>query len=368
MSRTHAELIEIIRAHGPLARSEIAQHTLLSQQSIHRLTEELVKMKLLQRHDAIIKGRGKPSPRLAIDPNGAYAAGLSIEPDAITICWVDFSGAILKVATVAATPNSPAEVLARTVEMITDGCSALKRPLADLAGFGISMQGFRTDRRDASSFTTPLQLEAWSGVDVAALFAPRLTCPVYAENDAALGAVAEQWYGAGRGLSSFVYLAINFGLGGGLVINNRVYYGAHGNAAELSDMYLKSDTPRRPALGGLLAQMRKDGLNVSSIREVIEHADPQSPSVKKWIETVSPQLNQLVRAATAIIDPEAILYGGQAPRALRRLLIAATQPRYPDRYGRAVPGPQLRLAEVEQAPSAVGAAIYAMRRTVLNRF
>jgi len=56
------------------------------------------------------------------------------------------------------------------------------------------------------------------------------------ENDANAGALAEWRFGAGRGKRSVVYMTMGTGIGGGLVLDGRLYRGANGNAGEVGHM------------------------------------------------------------------------------------------------------------------------------------
>jgi len=63
--------------------------------------------------------------------------------------------------------------------------------------------------------------------------------PVYVENDANCAAIAESVAGVGKGLDYVVLITIGTGIGGGIIINNKLYIGANGAAAELGHMVLK---------------------------------------------------------------------------------------------------------------------------------
>jgi predicted NBD/HSP70 family sugar kinase len=72
---------------------------------------------------------------------------------------------------------------------------------------------------------------------------------VFADNDANLGALAEHWWGAGRGLDDFAYIKIATGLGSGHVIGGEIYRGATGVAGEIG--HLAVDPKGGPCICGL---------------------------------------------------------------------------------------------------------------------
>ena len=69
----------------------------------------------------------------------------------------------------------------------------------------------------------------------------RLSLPVFAGNDATLGAVGEHAYGAGRGCSNMVYMTVSTGIGGGVIINDRLYTGTHGFGGEIGHMTIEQN-------------------------------------------------------------------------------------------------------------------------------
>ena len=77
------------------------------------------------------------------------------------------------------------------------------------------------------------------------LMAERLGLPVWVDNDVNAAVLAEHRYGAARGTSHAVMLALGTGIGGGLILDGRVYRGATGAAGELGHTVVDD---RRPAL------------------------------------------------------------------------------------------------------------------------
>ncbi len=70
-----------------------------------------------------------------------------------------------------------------------------------------------------------------------------LGVPVWAENDANLGALGEGTFGAAQGMSTFVYLKMVAGVGAGIVIGDRLHRGRSGLAGELAHLHIQDDGP-----------------------------------------------------------------------------------------------------------------------------
>lgn len=82
----------------------------------------------------------------------------------------------------------------------------------------------------------PPNLPGWVEVPLVRRLQEALGIPVYLDNDANAAALGEHRFGAGRGVANLVYLTISTGIGGGIVINNRLYLGQNGNAGEIGHM------------------------------------------------------------------------------------------------------------------------------------
>lgn len=90
---------------------------------------------------------------------------------------------------------------------------------------------------------SPPNLPGWDRVRVVEYFTRRLGGRAFLMNDANANALAEWRYGAGRGCRSMVFLTAGTGMGGGLILNGRLYEGACGNAGEVGHLRLADDGP-----------------------------------------------------------------------------------------------------------------------------
>ncbi|WP_181190623.1 ROK family protein [Martelella mediterranea] len=359
IGRSGALVLDAIRRKGSVARSELTEATPLSQQSVHRLAEDLLERGLLRLEAPKIAGRGKPSPQLALAPDGAYGIGLAIDTDDVRLAVTNLVGDLMHLTTLEADPNDPEGVRFGAEAEVAAIVAQLGLPAERIAGVGISMQGYR--RKPGTAFVPPPKIAAWRDRDVASIFENAFAFPVMAENNATLGAEAENWVGAGRRFDNFAYLSINQGFGGGIVVNGAPYGGYHMNAAEISSIYTEEESERRPALRILIAMLREAGHEIGSVSALKTRYDPSWPTIDRWIERVTPALDQMLRAITGILDPAAIVFGGEAPHDLRRRLAQAANPRTVDDLGLPFPGPELLISEIETDPNVLGAALLPIR-------
>ncbi|HEX8102690.1 MAG TPA: ROK family protein [Solirubrobacteraceae bacterium] len=134
---------------------------------------------------------------------------------------------------------------AALVDQIVDAVEAVRTPGCQAVGIGVpSVVEFATGRIRAS-VNIPL-----ADLPLRALLSDRIGLPVYVENDASCAALAEA-FDQGRMVSpDLVMFAVGTGVGGGLVLNGKLYRGATGAAAEVGHTLIGLDLSHGAPLPG----------------------------------------------------------------------------------------------------------------------
>jgi glucokinase len=186
---------------------------------------------------------------------------------------------------------------------------------------------------------SPVNMPGWGVVPLVETLSDSLGIPVYLDNDANAAALGEYRFGAGRGVEDMVYLTISTGIGGGAILDGKVYQGASGNAAELG--HVSIDYNGRPcgcgnmgcieqyASGTAIARRTREALtaagataktspliasagsieavNTLTLLEGVRNDDPLS--VKVWDETVL-LLGAFMASVIHTFNPRRIVLGG----------------------------------------------------------
>jgi len=129
--------------------------------------------------------------------------------------------------------------LDRLVAHITDFLKREKVASKQLVAVGVSAPG-PLDPERGILFSAP-NLPGWKNVPLASIFESRLRVPVRLENDANAAALAEWRFGAGQGTRNMIYLTMSTGIGGGLVLDGRIYRGEACSAGELGHVPVEWD-------------------------------------------------------------------------------------------------------------------------------
>jgi len=126
------------------------------------------------------------------------------------------------------------------VELLVREISAAReaRPDAVAVGLGIPATIDQETGVAVSAVNLPI-----ADLPIRDLISERVGLPVFVDNDANVAALAEQLYGAGRGMDDIVMLTIGTGIGGGLILGGEVYRGSTGAGAELGHTVIQADGP-----------------------------------------------------------------------------------------------------------------------------
>lgn len=137
--------------------------------------------------------------------------------------------------------EGPTAVIERMVDAAFRVVAGAGVTPAQVRAVGVGAPG-PIDVRTATVVAPP-NLPGWTNVPLGQRIAAALELPTFLENDANAAALGEHRFGAGRGTRHMVYVTASTGIGGGFIIDGKLYSGATGGAAEVGHMVI---LPRGP--------------------------------------------------------------------------------------------------------------------------
>ncbi|MBB5080815.1 ROK family protein [Nonomuraea endophytica] len=161
---------------------------------------------------------------LAIDVGGTKMAAALVAPD----------GAVRLTRRLATPQDADAETLWKTL-------LALIEPYDGFSGVGVGCGG---PMAWPSGEVSPLNIPGWRGFPLGERLAARFPGkPVRIHNDAICLAVAEHWKGHGRGRANMLGMVVSTGVGGGLILGDRLVNGGTGNAGHIGHVIVEPGGP-----------------------------------------------------------------------------------------------------------------------------
>jgi len=255
------------------------------------------------------------------DPTGAEIIGVDIGGTAIKLGRFDRQGTLLAEASVATPqPQLPGAVAQAVVDAIAE-LDPERR--ADRVGIGLPGP---TDRQGRLA-RRAINLPGWERVPLADWLEPQLQRPVVLANDANCALLGEAWRGAARGCPDAILLTLGTGVGGGVLIEGRLFTGPDGAGAELGLIGVDPEGPpchsgnagsleQYCSIGGL---GRLSPLEPEALCRLAEQGDPGALAV--W-ERYGTRLGQGLSSLLYVLTPRLVLLGGGLSAAIEHLLPA----------------------------------------------
>jgi glucokinase len=153
-------------------------------------------------------------------------------------------------------------------------------------------------------------IPAWKEVPLKKWMEDRYKIPVFIDNDANCFALGEYYFGKGRGYDSLLGLTIGTGLGGGIIINKKLYPGKNGGAGEFGMIGYLDQTVEYYASGQFFE-------NVHKIKgeEVFKRALDGNEAAIKMYEEMGHHLGNAIKTILYALDVELIVLGGSVRHA-----------------------------------------------------
>ena len=160
--------------------------------------------------------------------------GVDIGGMSIKAGLVDENGHILNQNTRKTIVNNDKLFLDSIHEQVSELVNYAKDHEMKVCGIGFGVPGMVNREKGMIDYACNLGLEHVSLKDALA----DLNLPIYLSNDANVACLAEQKFGAAKGRSDVVMLTLGTGVGGGVVIDNKLFEGVEGKGTELGHMVI----------------------------------------------------------------------------------------------------------------------------------
>jgi predicted NBD/HSP70 family sugar kinase len=320
--RTNNErlLLDRLRADGATSRAELARLTGLSKPTVSTALGRLEHGGLVREiGKQAVAGRGRSPVLYEADPTAGYAIGVDVGRSWIRVGLADLDGTVVGRSD---QPNTAADA-----DGIVDAIVAQARQAAGDAGVEWSrvLHAVVGSPGVIDTATNELRyavnLPGWGRTEVTDRLATSLGTRLELLNDANLAALGEHAAGAGRDRRLFVYLHIGTGLGSGIVVDGKLFPGAHGAAGEVGYLpYGPYDADRARTRGlledaaaadSVVADARELGLaDAGSAKDVFLAARAGDAVALEVVRHEAERLAHAVASIAAVIDPELVVLGG----------------------------------------------------------
>ena len=274
-----------------------------------------------------------------------YCFGIDVGGTTVKCGLFDVSGALLdKWEIPTRTENDGINILPDVAQTIAEKIGQKGLDREEIAGIGVGVPG---PVNEAGEVPCAVNLH-WGYVNIAGDLERLTGFPVKAGNDANVAALGELWKGGGAGHHSMIMVTLGTGVGGGIIINDKIVAGAHVAAGEIGHAHVEDaiTDPCNCGNCGCLEQVASATGIVRLANEIL--ASTKAPSVLRnrkvtakavWdavkegdalaiqvAERFGTYLGKALAVFAAVADPEIIVIGGGVSKAGEILLDYVTAP------------------------------------------
>ena len=324
-------ILNAIRNAKLISRVDIARSTGLSQASVTGITADLIRENLILEKSPGESIGGRKPILLSLNPKGAIVVGVKLSIYEISIVIINFEATIIGSHAVhlekkAYSPEETAEILARAVQT----CLWQENFSKDqISGIGIGLPGWVDSTSGMVRYMPNYQ---WENANLKNLVEEKLDLPTFIENDANTQAIAEQWFGAGKGVENFLVVTLEYGIGMGAVINGQLYRGQNGISSEFGHSIINIEGPqcrcgkrgcieamvgenailRDAGQAALSGHWKRKGEGVITIEEVIQTAKAGEQNLRAIYSQAGIVLGVGITNLIQLYDPDKIIITGKS--------------------------------------------------------
>ncbi len=220
-------VLSTIYQKGEISRAEIARSTHLTATTVSNIVAEYMKMGLVAETGSMTLARGKPPTLLSVVDDAYHLIGLDLARSEFQGAVMNLRGEQIHRASIAIDGQTGEATLNLVYEIIDQ---LLAQAEAPLLGIGIAAPGIIDAEhgivRHAVNF-------GWYGLPMRDLLTERYDLPVHIANDNHVAVLAEQTFGKHKGSQDLVVFKVGHGIGAGIILNGRLFYGAGHGAGEI---------------------------------------------------------------------------------------------------------------------------------------
>jgi glucokinase-like ROK family protein len=234
-----AVILDVMRRYAPLSRAELAARTGLNRSTVSIIVNSLIEEGFVQETDLQSPKIGRPGMLLVLNHKGGFAIGVEIGVDFISVILTDFVANVLWRQRVLSDPAEDQILILDRASELTHkafeaGTARGLRPL----GIGVGVPGLVDTSQGKLIFAPNLR---WNNVPLRLMWSQRFDLPIFVENEANAAALGEYYFGVARDVDNFIYLSAGIGLGGGVMIDGKLFRGSSGYAGEVGHMTVDPD-------------------------------------------------------------------------------------------------------------------------------
>jgi predicted NBD/HSP70 family sugar kinase len=370
----HSRLIlNLLWRQREISRAELARRTSLSRSTVSAIVTDLLGTGLVEETRAGVSSGGRRPIMLEFQDQASFIVGIELGATHLSCVLTDLRCTI-KASWSAPAPvrDAPELALAKMTMGVRSVMEAGGVQPSQIIAIGVAVPSPVDEAHPGELL--PLVVPTWQGYNIATHLEDNFKRPVFVDNDANLGALAELWWGAGSSSGDLAYIKVATGVGAGFIINGRIFRGSGGIAGEIGHTSIDPNGPQCVCgLKGCLTtfigtpalleraknELRAAGLDrrpPASIDELVNAALDGDPMSVELILYAGDRLGIGIANMLNLLNPKTVVLGGGITRASELLLDAVRRTIHGLSLPASISHADIRTTGLSEWGIAVGAA------------
>lgn len=304
----------------------------------------------------------------AIDP-AKKMVGIEASAGSFRAVCLDSSGSITGADAVAVESSDS------TLPQLSSFIASLKEKFGPFDRVGVALPGLI--RRESGRVAYSAHIPEHSAIDFAEEIQRATSVRAWVENDANAAAYGEFRLGAGRGSSNLFYATLGLGVGGALILDNKIWRGVSGFAGEFGYVAINSDGMRLEDVASAANIVRRTRTRFNrdstsslnkleeqqiSIHQIVEAAEDGDDFASLMLERTGSYVGTAVATVINLLNIEKIVIGGEIMHAGHLVLDAVVRRARELSFGPSFENADIVAGELGGDATAVGAALLASEK------
>ncbi|MGV8977039.1 MAG: ROK family protein [Cellulomonas sp.] len=367
-------VVGMLTTAGASTQAELARHTGLSTATVSSIVRSMIDRGIVTTSPTTSSGRRAVLVRL--EDRGIVPVGIDLGRTHVRVCLATLGYEVIAERSMALPhERRPHEGIDAAAGLLADLLAESSVPASAVVGVGVGIPG-PIDNRSGHVLEGPLWPE-WDDLDPQRALEERLGVPVFLDNDANLGALAEVTWGPHSAVENLVFLKLGSGIGCGLIVGGQPYHGHLGIAGEIGHSPISDTGPLcRCGNRGCLEMAASTSTMIDLLDrgttprlttdDIVRQALAGDTATLRVIEDAGVATGRALASVVNLINPQVVVVGG--PLAVLDEVLLAPVRRGLLRYAIAVAGQTTRLvvSSLDDRAEVLGAAALVLRHPVLG--
>lgn len=372
-------VLEAIHSQGEASRKGLAEQIGFAPSYIGTLVAELRRRGLVEEGGRSPSRAGRRRILLHVVPDLAHVIGIRIGRANTRIVVTDLRGKVLSLKKL---PTEIRKGEQHVFDLIEREIGSAVEADRLIKGIGIGVSGV-IDRQSGTVLFWP-KVPGWNNVPLRRKIQTKYGLPVVVEDSVRTMALTEKKFGQAKKYSNFAYVVVSMGLGAAIYIDDRLYIGANDLAGELGhttidergdicscgnrgclEVYASGWAIINRVKGGLqqgvhssLAPLMENQPEMVSIEAIVNAARLRDQFAHTVLWEAGVHLGTAVATIVNLLNPEAIVLGGEIPRAAKGLMLKPLFHSFRGRaFHRSIRNLKVTVSRLGGESGAVGAAL-----------